>query len=31
MLVDLGKKRTLVEDKMDEGKKKGNSKPVTAK
>jgi SecD/SecF fusion protein len=31
MLVDLGKKRTLVEDAPDEGKKKGTPKPVTAK
>lgn len=31
ILVDMGRKRTLVEDKFDEDKKKGSSKPVTAK
>ena len=31
MLVDMGRKRTLVEDKPDEGKKKGTPKPATAK
>jgi SecD/SecF fusion protein len=31
LLVDLGKKRMLVEDAPDEGKKKGTPKPATAK
>ena len=31
LLIDLGKKKALVEDAPDEGKKKGTPKPVTAK
>lgn len=31
ILVDMGRKRTLVEDKVDDGPKKGSSKPVAAK
>jgi SecD/SecF fusion protein len=31
MLVDMGRKKSLVHDKPDEGKKRGNSKPVAAK
>jgi SecD/SecF fusion protein len=31
MLVDMGRKKNLVEGKTDEGKKRGNSKPVAAK
>ena len=31
ILVDLGRKRTLVEDPMDQGKKRGNSRPAAVK
>jgi SecD/SecF fusion protein len=31
LIIDLGKKKALVEDIADEGKKKGTPKPATAK
>ena len=31
ILVDLGRKKTLVKDPMDEGKKRGNTRPATVK